>query len=88
MRSSARSWTKAMPTARSRSTSGRLAGQRPDQEGGVPGVLGYALRVGDAAQHVPGARDAVEELELEEEVEQRLVGLPHLPGMPTIPRVR
>jgi hypothetical protein len=36
----------------------------------VEGVLGDALRVGDAALEVAGARQPVERLELDEQVEQ------------------
>jgi len=37
----------------------------------MPGVLGHALGMGDAAQQIAHPRHAIERLELEQEIDQR-----------------
>ena len=52
-----------------------LAGEKPDQQGEMKGVLRDRFAVGDAAQEVTAARHAVERLELQQEIEQADVGV-------------
>ena len=54
--------------------------QNPDQEQHVPAVLGDALGIGDAAQHEAAALDAVQHLQLQEELQQVLVAAQNRPS--------
>lgn len=55
----------------------------------MEGVLGDALRIGDAALEVAGARQPVERLELDEQVEKRgAAGQSQEEPAPIQPRVK